>query len=81
MSTGVDHDLSNALAVIADEVFGVDLYALPDRCRTVVKQQIATSHGQLLAALVIADAQFQTAVELGRIADALAEHRVAVVPK
>jgi hypothetical protein len=81
MSTGADHDISNALAVIADEVYGVDLYALPDRCQAAVKQQIATSHGQLLAALVIADAQFQTSVELGRIADALAQHRVAVVPK
>ena len=81
MSTGADHDLSNALAVIADEVCGVDLYALPDRCQAAVKQQIVASNGRLLAALVMADAQFQIAAGLGRIADALAEHRGTAVPQ
>ena len=81
MSTGADHDISNALAVIADEVLGVDLYALPDRCQAAVKQQIVASHGSLLAALVIADAQFQIAAELGRIADALAKHPGTAVPQ
>lgn len=73
MSAGNDHDLLNALAVIADAVYDVDLYALSDRCQSSMKQQIASHHGELLAAMVTADASFQIAVELGRLAEALAE--------
>ena len=74
MSAGNDHDLPNALAVIADCIYGVDLYVLSDQSQASMRQQIASHHGDLLAAMVIADAQFQIAVELGKLAEVADEH-------
>jgi len=81
MRTGGDHTISDVLTRIAAEFYGGELDAVPDRLASIMKRDIASSHGQLLAAMVAAKAQFQIAAELGRIADALAEHLGKVGPK